>query len=357
MKIAVDISQIVYKTGVSVYTENLVKNLLLIDKENKYSLFAGTLRRSSDIKEFVSGLEGRVTAKVFPFPPTLTDLVWNRLHFLKVENFIGKVDVFHSSDWSQPPSGAFKVTTVHDLAPILFPQLTPPSIVSAHRARLEWVKKEVNRIIAPSNSTKKDLVNLGYKDEKIIVIYEGVDDIFQRQSEEKIKALKKKYRIDGDYLLIVGTGARKNIKNMVTAFERVRPGKNLKLVIVGGGKVEETRGIISPGFVSQEELITFYSGAEALLYASIYEGFGQNILEAFACSCPVVTSNVSSMPEVAADAAVLVDPQDASSITEGIREAMKDRKRLISKGLRRVKDFSWERTAKETLGVYREANK
>ena len=98
MKIAIDISQIVYGTGVSTYTENLVKNLLKIDKENEYLLFAGTLRRKQDVLKIFP------QTKVFPIPPTLADFVWNRLHIYPIERLIGDVDVLHTSDWAEPPS-------------------------------------------------------------------------------------------------------------------------------------------------------------------------------------------------------------------------------------------------------------
>lgn len=109
MRICIDVSQIVYGTGVSVYTRNLIQNLLKIDQKNEYVFFAGTLRRKADVLRFVPD------AKVFPIPPTLADIIWNRTHVLPIEKLVGKIDVFHSSDWTQPPSNAFKVTTVHDL--------------------------------------------------------------------------------------------------------------------------------------------------------------------------------------------------------------------------------------------------
>src|SRR3989344_6568222 len=131
MKILIDISQIVYGTGVSVYTRNLVESLLNIDKENDYTLFGGTLRRREEIQLFFKQLnkydfDGRIA----PIPPSLANILWNRLHVIKIENFVGKADVFHSSDWSQPPSGAFKVTTVHDLIPIKYPMLSHAKLIS-----------------------------------------------------------------------------------------------------------------------------------------------------------------------------------------------------------------------------------
>lgn len=359
MKIGIDISAVIYGTGVSVYTKNLVKNLLLIDKENEYVLFAGSLRRRGEIREFFHTLKGATfKGKVFPIPPTFADLMWNRLHFVPIEAFLGRLNVFHSSDWTQPPTKAFKVTTVHDLSPIKFPKATHPRTVSTHKTRLSLVRKEVSRVIVPSQATKNDLVEYGISQQKIRVIPEAPDPIFKRADIKEIDKLKKRYKIFGKYLLVVGINARKNTQRIIDAFHLAKAGEDLKLVLIGEQtfmRVEEERDIRIVGHVTREEMPVFYSGAEALVYPSIYEGFGLPILEAFACQCPVVISNISSMPEVAQDAAVLVDPHDVNSIVEGIKNALKQKKGLVNKGLKRLTQYSWQKTAKMTLKVYQEA--
>jgi glycosyltransferase involved in cell wall biosynthesis len=358
MKIAIDISQIVYGTGVSAYTKNLVENLLKIDTEDEYLLFAGALRRKNDI------LAAFPQTKVFSIPPTLGDIIWNRLHIFSIDNLIGKVDVLHTSDWTEPASSAFKVTTVHDLGPTLYPQFFPKDyvrdIVKTHQNKLFWVKKESKRIIVPSESTKSDLVKWGFDEDKIRVISEAPSEIFKPASDESIETLKKKYKISGKYVLGIGINVRKNTENIIKAFDLARAGQDLKLILVGLSKysnIKETRNVRMIGNVSFQELPILYSGAEALVYPSFYEGYGLPILEAFACGTPVVTSDVSSMPEVAGDAAILVDPYDVTSIADGITKALKAPKGLIEKGFARVKEFSWDKTAKMTLGVYREAIK
>lgn len=355
MRIAIDISQIVYGTGVSVYTKSLVDNLLEIDKENKYILFGGALRRIGDLRRF--------GARVFPIPPTLADVVWNRLHTLPIETLIGKVDVFHSSDWTQPPSRAFKVTTIHDLSPVLFPKLIAKenfrNIYAVHMRRLSWVKKEVDRIIVPSNATKKDLLKMGFNDDKIRVIPEAIDPNFNRATESKINEVRARYQINSDYLIVVGANPRKNISNIITAYEQYKLKKDVKLVIIGtpqGVDLKEDRGLRILGHVSNDEKRALLSGAEALVYPSIYEGFGIPILEAFACECPVLTSNVSSLPEVAGNAAILVDPYDPYSIKSGIDKCLRNRIKLIELGKKRLKEFSWIKTAEQTLAVYKEKN-
>jgi len=359
MRIGVDISSIVYGTGVSVYTENLVRNLLLADKENDYVLFGGSLRRMGEIRVFLRTLKGgSFTSKVLPIPPTMTDIIWNRLHLLPIEIFTGRTDVFHSSDWAQPPLAAFKITTVHDLAPIKLPRYTHPKIVSVHKARLNWVIKEVDRVIVPSQSTKADLADYGVNKDKIRVIPEAPSVIFKPAKKYEIERLKKKYKIFGKYLLAVGINPRKNTKRIIDAFHLTKAGEDIKLVLVGEQtfmKVEEERNIRIVGHVLENEMSAFYSGAEALVYPSIYEGFGLPVLEAFACGCPVVTSDISSLPEVAGDAAILVDPYDVGAIVDGLKRALRNKKALASKGLARVEEFNWTNVAKRTLDVYKES--
>ncbi|OGM25396.1 hypothetical protein A2715_05100 [Candidatus Woesebacteria bacterium RIFCSPHIGHO2_01_FULL_39_32] len=357
MKIAIDISSVIYGTGVSVYTKNLVKNILKIDHNNDYILFGGSLRRNLELKSFLSTFKGKsMQGKVFLLPPTLADIIWNKLHIINIEKLIGKVDVFHSSDWSQPPSKAFNVTTVHDLVPLKFPKLSDPKIVLTHQARMNWVIKEVKRVIVPSIATATDVEELGIESKKIRVIPESVDPRIKPTNLNEIKNLKRKYRISGKYLLAVGANPRKNTENIISAYEKIKADTNLRLVIIGYShmKVKDIRGVIYPGHIPDNELATFYSGAETLVYPSFYEGFGIPILEAFVCKLPVVTSNIGSMVEVAGKAAILVDPYDADSIAEGILDALKNKEKLVKLGLKRAKQFSWEKTAKETLKVYNE---
>ncbi len=347
MRVAIDISQIIYGTGVSIYTRELVTHLYKIDKEDQFVTFGGSLRRRGDLKKF--------TQNILPLSPTIADFFWNRLHILNIERFIGKIDVLHSSDWTQPPTNAFKVTTVHDLAPISFPDETPKRIVEVHKRRLYWILKEVDRIIVPTNAIKHDLIGLGADEKKIRVVYEAVGDEYRKVSNEKIDEVKRKFGIREDYVLAVGVGKRKNTDRLIDACQKTK--NNFKLVIVGGGQKTnfEARGVIRTGYVSNQELVALYSGARALAYPSLYEGFGLPILQAMACECPVATSNTGSMKEVAGDAAILVDPNDTNSIAAGIDKAIDSPKTLGKLGLKRVKDFNWEKCAKETLGVYRES--
>ncbi len=350
MRIAIDISQIVYGTGVSIYTKELIKSLLSIDQENEYTLFGGAFRRRQEI------LESFPTSRVFPIPPAIADIVWNKLHVLPIEKLIGSVDVLHTSDWTEPPSKAFKVTTVHDLYPLKFPKMVHPKVLEAHRGRLYWVKKESKRIIVPSLSTKNDLISLGFREEAIRVIPEA--PTLKKASEEKIAEVKKKYQIREDYLMSIGITPLKNTKRIIKAFHLATPGKDLKLIIAGRPanlKIEPERNVRLVGHIPQSDLEALLTGARGLIFASLYEGYGIPILDGFNCEVPVITSNIGSMPEVAGGAAELVDPNSVNSIAEGIAKVVRGGKGLVEKGNIRIKDFSWEKTAKMTLDVYNEA--
>ena len=176
MKIGIDISQIVYEgTGVGKYTKQLIEGLLKVDRENEYILFFSSLRRqldSSFINEFTSS---RVKIRRFRIPPTLLDVLWDKLHIAPIEWFIGEVDVFFSSDWTQPPTvKAKKATTIHDLSIFKFPEEHHPKIVAVQKRRLKWVKRECDLIICDSLATKKDAMEiLGIEEKRLKVVYPG----------------------------------------------------------------------------------------------------------------------------------------------------------------------------------------
>ncbi len=355
MKIAIDVSPVIYGTGVSVYTSRLVENLLKIDTKNIYLLFGGSLRRRSELITFSKKLKGDFITKFFYIPPTIFDVFSNRFNLVSVERFTGNIDVYHSSDWAQFKSNAFNVTTVHDLAPILLPKQTHPKIVSTHKRRISKVIKEADRIIVPSISTKNDLAKLGVQENRIRVIHEALSLDFSSITNEDIQRVKHKFNLNGNYSLSIGSVKRKNLKNIIQAFEKAGGDSNLKQhVIVGSGDEDNRRGVRFTGRVTDRDLMSLYKGADVLVYASLYEGFGLPILEAFAAGIPVVTSNISSMPEIAGDAGVLVDPMSVEDITNGINKAIKNKKDLVRKGKIQLKKFSWEKAAYETLKVYEE---
>lgn len=332
MKIGFDISQIAHQGGVATYTSNLTREL---SKNPKLGMvyFYSSLRKS-----YQGNLKN---VKVYKLPPSLLEVIFNRWRVVSIENFIGPLDIFHSSDWTQPKTKAKKVTTYHDIVPLKYPEWSDPKIVAVHKKRLALVEKEVDCVIAVSQSTKKDLLEISkIAEEKIVVIYEGPTEDFKPQTENDIKKFKEKYSLPERFILAIGgIGERKNMQRLKDA------SKDYNLVIA-----RETLP-----HLNREELGLLYASSEALLYPSLYEGFGLPILDAFASGLPVITSNVSSMPEVGGDAVLYVDPYSVLDIKEKIKIITSDkdlRKELIRKGLLRLKQFSWEKAAKETADVY-----
>lgn len=360
MKIAIDVSQVVYGTGVSQYTKELVANLLEIDQRDQFIVYGGALRRMYDLRKYLTTIKERNVRKVsIPISPRMADFIWNRVHRLHIEKLIGQVDVLHTSDWAQPPSRAFRVTTVHDLAPLKFPKVTPKRIVDVHKQKLEWVRKECERIIVPSETTKKDLLELGFDKERIRVIPEGPGHATKPVGKELLELTKTKYNLHKPYLLSVGINQRKNTARIIEAFLKVKKDLPLELVLVGkpGTEVKIADGVRLLGYVPDSDMPALYTGASALVYPSLYEGFGIPILDAFATKTPVVTSDIGSMKEIGKGAAILVDPESVESVVKGIERAITNSNSYILKGMARVKDYSWKKMAKETLYVYNEALK
>lgn len=332
IKVGFDISQLAHQGGVATYTQKIAEGLQK-DKELETVFFYSSLR-----KPYRGTLKG---VKKFKLPPTLFELLFNKLRNVSIEKFLGSMDVYHSSDWVQPPSKANKVTTYHDLVPILYPEWSVPKIVDVHKRRLKLVEKEVDMVIAVSEATKKDLLKVSkIPAEKIAVIYEGVSEKFKIQSVKEIEVFRKKYNLPKDFVLAIGgIGERKNLKRLQVACN------DLPLVVTN----EDVT-------VTGEELPLLYSCARLLAYPSLYEGFGLPVLEAQACGVPVVTSDVSSLPEVGGDAAAYVDPTNIKEIQKTIRKVFYDdaiRKEMIKEGLRNAKLFSWEKTIEQTIGVYK----
>ncbi len=360
MKITIDISQSIYGTGVADYTFGLVKSLRDLYPLNDYKLFAGSLRRQQEFHALWD------KALVYPLPPALLHFLWNKIHVLNIEYLVGNTDVYHSSDWAQAPSKAKKVSTIHDLSPLLFPQemkgSTLRNIAAVHSARLKRVKEECDKIICVSNSTAKDAEELlNIEKSRINVVYEAMPLRFAyRPSKQDTTVMKKKFAVE-DYILANGTiSPRKNIKRLIESFLTYRKKLSLpeKLIIVGRFgwgelNIPSDNSIILTGYLKDHEFLSLMAGAKVFAYPSVYEGFGLPILTAFYQRTPVLTSNVSSMPEIAGKAAVLVDPTSEAEIAHGLAKAIADSDSLVKAGSFQLSKFSWEKTARETFEVYK----
>jgi glycosyltransferase involved in cell wall biosynthesis len=359
MHIGIDVSQAIYGTGVSDYTIDLVHALTRVDPTNSYTYFGSSLRRLPDLKRLFPSVQA------FRFPPMFLHYLWNVLHVANIENFIGQVDVFHSSDWTQPPSSSAKVTTVHDLSPFLYPdEMTSGAfrnISIIHRARMNWVVKECQKIICVSHSTADELRKLfGVNSSRLEIIPEALPTRFSfHPTLLEIKHVKEVYHLT-DYILAIGTPQpRKNIARLATAYLQFASRLRLpeKLVVVGGHgwgviDVPVHPQVVFTGYLPDKQAAALLAGARAFVYPSLHEGFGLPILNAFFHQVPVVTSNISSMPEVAGPAAILVDPKSPEAIAHGISAAIRYRRRLVTAGTAQLAKFSWDQAARATLMIY-----
>lgn len=332
IQVGMDISQLAHQGGVAGYIENITRELNKID-DLEMVYFYSSLR-----KQYKGNLKN---VKSYSMPPTLFELLFNKWRNVSIEKFIGPVDIFHSSDWTQPPTKAKKVTTYHDVVPLKYPEWSHPKIVAVHKRRLQLVEQEIDMVIAVSESTKRDLLEIStIPKDKITVIYEGVEERFKPQSENAIKDFRQKYNLPEKFILAIGgVGERRNLK-------RVKEATGKDNLVIAGETIP---------WVSSDELPLLYCSAEVLLYPSFYEGFGLPILEAMACGVPVITSNVSSMPEVGGDAALYVDPFKVEDIKEKLDQLLRYeqlKKEMVKKGFERVRQFSWKKAAKETMRVY-----
>ncbi len=364
MRIAIDISSAVYGTGVSVYAKELVRAMASLDTDNEFVLFAGTWRQKSWYQNWFGGmnLPSNFVLKIIPLPPRLQLRLWNDLKLTRLEWFIGEFDVYHSLDWSLAPTNKPTVITVHDLFFLKSKEIQLHPYWKSLEARLINAKKRNFRVIAVSNATKNDLVNICNYDESLIhVVYEACPYNWKKvEDKNRLIKTRSKWAIPDKYILAVGTREpRKNLVRLIESYKQLN--YKIPLVIVGKsgwGDEHNVNGknVILTGYVSDKDLMSLWSGAKGFVYPSLYEGFGLPILQSFVLEVPVLTSNNSSMKEIANDAAILVDPYSVDSIKKGLGELInmseKERTDMVTKGLARAREFNWINTAKETMKIY-----
>lgn len=351
-------------TGIGRYTSQLLQSLSEIDSQNQYLLYAP--------KRFFA--PRRRLPKV---PAQNFHLKIDRF-YRGVEKTVGKMDVYHcpSPEALGHLNGAKIVVTVHDLIFKTFPQGHTVETIEETQRQFQHIVEKASKIICCSQSTLNDLNRFFKVDaNKTALIYQGVHSkdfyLLDDQEEELAQRTVRQKGIDKPFILFVGTiEPRKNLRNLLTAFSILKkkffPGQ---LVVIGskGWLNEDLLGLSKElgiydevcftGFLSNQELRHFYHQARVFVFPSFYEGFGFPIVEAFSCGTPVVTSNVSSCPEIAGDAALTVNPQSPDEIADAVYRVLADpalHKKLREKGLRRAQDFSFAKTARETLKVYEE---
>lgn len=270
------------------------------------------------------------------------------------------------------------VVTIHDCTPLVFPKYYPPGIKGNIKLTIQKLSlNNVKRIITDSENSKKDIIKfLNVPEEKIKVIYLAAGNMVRRITDQStLSKISIKYKLPKKFVLYTGdVNYNKNLIGLVKACRLVK----ITLVIVGkqaaeenfefenkenqplkelNKLIEEEKDVLRLGFVNEEDLSSLYSLASVYCQPSFYEGFGLCILEAMICGCPVVTSNISSLPELTGGAAILVNPQNYEEIARGIKQVIEDKKiqdKMIMAGFKQAAKFTWRKTAIETVKVYEE---
>jgi len=355
------------KTGISFYVENLVKHLVSFGYDESLLLIRAKESEKYAKHEVViptaKSKLGRGFQRLFSVPYVLNH---------------SNLDIIYFPYYYPMLAGAAfltrkkKVLTVHDLVPMLYPETQPSMLEARIWARtLERSIKSFCKITTVSEHTKADVIKyFGISEDLIDVIYPGYNPIFRRVYNEacrdKMRAqLKEKFNISSPFILFVGTlEPRKNVVRIIKAFSVLkRQHYPQKLVLVGkkGWKYDDIfrtieslqleDDVLWTGYSSLEDMVALYNLADVFVFPSLYEGFGSPPLEAMACGTPVVTSNISSLPEVVGEAGLLVDPYDEQGIAEALRRIIDDkelRELLSQKGIERSSHFSWTLTATKT---------
>jgi glycosyltransferase involved in cell wall biosynthesis len=356
--------------GIGRYVRELVAALTSQDEQNSYRLFVAGATRD----RLPAIGKGNFSWTPTRLTPKWLARIWHRARIpLPVEIFTGKINLYHATDFVLPPTypATRTILTVHDLSFVRVPETASPRL----KAYLDnVVPRSVNRadhILADSQATKDDLVELyATPAEKITVLLSGVDQRFQRTEPAGFLTTRTRYKIGHQpYIFSIGTvQPRKNYGRLIQALAQLRAeGHDLILVIAGGRgwledpiyetlrayKMESFVHFI--GFAAEEDLPALYSAAECVAFPSLYEGFGLPVLESMACGTPVITSNLSSLPEVAGDAALLVNPLEVDVITDAIRRVIEDsalRQTLVERGYERARQFTWEASARQLRQIY-----
>ena len=374
MHIGIDISRALENpTGVGWYTAHLVNALKNFDHKNRYSLypifwfchpreymnavrFAGKNFAVKDLDRAFSELERR----------------WSE-NTVRAEQLLGPIDILHCPAYTAPHvSHCRLVVTIHDMS-----FLTHPHFHTNENRRFCMIQtlrasRFADAIICVSEATSRDVKRyLHITDDRLFVIPEAAGLEFHRLDDQSVitRALLD-LGIKENFILFVGTvEPRKNLSALIEAYARLRESRSCNewLVIAGGSgwknaeiykRVKDlglTPYVKFLGYVSSEALVSLYNACRVFVYPSLYEGFGLPVLEAMACGAPVITSSVSSLPEVAGDAAITVDPLQIDSLTDAMYSILSDdtlRMELRKRGLNRASRFSWEETAKKTLALY-----
>jgi glycosyltransferase involved in cell wall biosynthesis len=367
LRIAIDARKL-RDYGIGTYVRNLLRQLARTDQKTEYVL----LCRKWDLDLLGDlGPNFRLVPESSPGYSVREQVTVPR--DLRREG----ADLFHAPHYVLPALTPCKsVVTIHDCIHLRFPQYLPSRLGYAYARTSLWMATHrSNRIMTVSEASKRDILEY-YKvpPEKIDVIYNGIDDRFcQTPAEEDFVRVRERYQLEDPFVLYAGNvKPHKNLKRLIEAFDILRQKEefeNVKLVMIGDeiSKYAVLRHAVHRhklhkhvrflGFVPHRTLAVLYRLAGVFVFPSLYEGFGLPPLEAMASGTPVITSNVSSLPEVVGDAAILIDPLQPEAIADAIRRVLTDetlREEMRQRGLERARAFSWERSIARVREIYTE---
>jgi glycosyltransferase involved in cell wall biosynthesis len=363
--------------GIARYAHHLYKALL----QNNTSLALHPISASTNgTKEELNTLKLRTGLQVLPWGRKVTPLAWIFFNFPFLENGItNQIDIVHALSLGYKVATLKPyVVTIHDIGPLTHPQFFTKKDQWFMKGSLKQAVKKAAAMICVSKATADAVeayalanYNTSVK-ERLHVVHEGVDAIFFKAPniEEITDYHIVKSLLNTSFVLTVGQiSPRKNLQTVLRAFNKLKDKlPNLQLITVGGNgwdydKVKEQVKVLGLenrvhflGYVSDDLLRFLYRKAVVFVYPSLFEGFGLTVLEAMASSCPVITSNTSSLPEISGDAAILINPEDVDELSANIALVStnkKIREQMITKGLQRVKTFTWEKAAALTFDIYK----
>jgi len=372
MRIVFDLNPVLVHrfSGFHTYGVGLLEGFESLDERPEFVLFHSK-RFSEKARRIKERLGSWAELGSTPVKMRWLENFWRYASYPALQYFTGQFEVYHCCHHLMPPTkGKPRVLTVYDLRRYIIPEFYQESRLGL----FEFAVRRADHFVAISEATKNDLCRIfDICEEKVDVVHLAADKIFEpltdfeKQRTKKQLADKLGLELENYLLVFSSPDRRKNIPRTIEAFLSVRDvlGDNYKLVVIGNvPRYDEAfksiawdkakDGIILTGAL--EQIQDLFRCANGLVFASLYEGFGIPILEAFRCGVPVITSNCSSMPEVGGDAAAYVDPYSVESIAESMLRLCSDsetRRKLIDGGFRRGQEFSWKRTASETLDVYK----
>src|SRR6187551_1444418 len=366
MRVAIDARKL-HDFGIGTYIRNLLRHLARIDHDTEYVLLCG----EADLG---------VAAQLGPnfrtvLEPSPNYSIREQIHVPWVL-LRERPDVFHAPHYVLPPAVRCRsVVTIHDTIHLTFPQYLPHRLAYAYARASMWAAAHrSDRILTVSEASKRDILHFfNVPPEKVVVVYNAIDERFSREPDpDDVERVRERFQLHQRFVLYVGNiKPHKNLERLIEAFHALRQRglDDLKLLIIGD-QISKYPGLRRAvhlhklhkhvrflGYLPDETLAILYRLAAVFVFPSLYEGFGLPPLEAMASGTPVVTSNVSSLPEVTGDAAVLVDPYDVGAIEAGIHRVLTDpvlAADMRRKGLLRARQFSWEQSVTKTWELYQE---